>query len=168
VIVGHSLRLVPLDRRHLDATRRWANDAELMRLMDRAQPVSEPEHEAWFLALRERRDCMYFAVESIDGLQHLGNIWLWNIDTRHRRAEVRIVIDLISGNRGLGRESIDLLARFAFESLHLHKLFAYVLSINPRARKAFERAGFEVEGLLKEDRWTAEGFVDVWLLGRRA
>lgn len=167
MISGRFLRLVPLDRKHLEATRRWANDPELMRLMDRAHPVSEPEHEAWFLALPGRRDCAYFAIESIDGARHFGNVWLWNIDTRHRRAELRIVLDLSSANRGLGRESIDLLARFAFERLQLHKLVAYVLSFNPRARKAFERAGFEVEGVLKEDRWAAEGFVDVWLLGRR-
>lgn len=139
-----------------------------MRLMDRARPVSEQEHESWFLATRKRQDCRYFAVESSDGLRHFGNIWLWNIDSRHRRAEVRVVIDPTSVNRGLGSESIDLIARYGFDRLGLHKLFAYVLSINPRARKAFEKAGFQVEGVLKEDRLTAEGFVDVWLLGRIA
>ena len=168
MIVGRLLRLVPLDRQHLEATRRWANDPDLMRLMDRDQPVSVSEHATWFQTVQERRDCAYFAIESVDGARHFGNVWLWNIDTRHKRAEVRIVIDLSSASRGFGSESIELMSQFAFERLRLHKLFAYVLSINPRARRAFEKAGFEVEGVLKEDRWTAEGFVDVWLLGRRA
>ena len=55
--------LVPLGREHLARTRSWANDPELMRLLDRARVVSEPEHEAWFDAVVGRDDCAYFAIE---------------------------------------------------------------------------------------------------------
>src|SRR5690348_12440500 len=84
------VRLVPFDRTHLVLTREWANDAELARLMDRARPVSEDEHMAWFAALQGREDCRYFAV--VEGSVHVGNVWLWAIHNRHRKAEIRIVI----------------------------------------------------------------------------
>jgi RimJ/RimL family protein N-acetyltransferase len=168
VIPGVHVRLVPLDRRHLDATLRWANDPDLMALLDRAWPVSAAEHEQWFEALSGRRDRFYLAIETVADDQHVGNVWLWDIDWRHRRAELRIVVgDLNATGRGLGAETIDLVSRFAFARLNLHKVFANVLATNLRARRSFEKAGFELEGTLKSDRWVGDKYVDVYVLGRR-
>ena len=160
-----SVRLRPLERRHLQRTLEWANDPELMRLLNRAHTVSKEEHEQWFEAISKREDCCYFAIENVDGA-HLGNVWLWDIDQRHRRAELRIVMGLDSTDKGAGTEAISQLCDHAFERLNLHKVYAYVLAINPRARRSFEKAGFELEGTLREDRWTGESFTDVHLLSK--
>jgi RimJ/RimL family protein N-acetyltransferase len=165
---GLIVRLSPFDRRHLDETRRWANEPALMRQLDRAWPVGDAEHEEWFAALAGCRDRLYFAVEALEDRAHLGNAWLFDIDWRHRRAELRIVIgNPAAQGRGVGTESIDLLSTYAFERLNLHKIVAYVLDSNPRARRAFEKAAFAVEGTLKEDRWAGDAYVDVHVLGRR-
>jgi RimJ/RimL family protein N-acetyltransferase len=165
---GRKVRLVPLERGHLAATKAWANDPELIRLLNRARPVTDDEHEQWFVSLSGRQDCLYFAVEAADEGVHVGNVWLWDIEPRHRRAEVRILIGAPGPpGSGLGVESIDLISRYAFERLDLHKLVAQVLAINPRALGAFEKAGFEIEGVLRADRWTGDEFVDVYALGRQ-
>lgn len=161
------VRLAALDRRHLPATLTWANDPTLMRLLGRVKTVQPDEHQRWFEGLSARSDCEYFAIETVDDRRHVGNIWLWDISRRHRRAEVRVVIGDPGGdNRGLGSEAIALVAAHAFNVLHLHRVYAYVLAFNDRARRAFEKAGFRSEGLLRSDRWTTGGFVDVHLLGR--
>jgi RimJ/RimL family protein N-acetyltransferase len=161
--------LVPLDRLHLERTRSWANDPELMRRMDRVARVTEDEHEAWFAALATRSDCAYFAIEQGDERRHVGNAWLWAIDRRHRKAELRIVVgDASARGRGVGAQAIDLLCRYGFEQLHLHRVYAYVLAVNPAARRAFEKAGFVAEGTLKDDRTLDAGFCDVYLLARLA
>ena len=161
----NTVRLTPLERRHLEKTLEWANDPELMRLLNRAHTVSRDEHEQWFDALQEREDCCYFAIENLDS-KHLGNVWLWDIDQRHRRAELRIVMGLDSTDKGAGTEAISQLCDHAFERLNLHKVYAYVLAINPRARRSFEKAGFVLEGTLREDRWTGDSFTDVYLLAK--
>jgi RimJ/RimL family protein N-acetyltransferase len=167
VIVADRVRLVPLDRSHLDRSRAWANDPALMRLMDRHQPVTPVEHEQWFSTVGSRSDCAYFAVESLDEGAHVGNVWLWNIDRRHHKAELRIVIGLEAARgKGLGAQAIDQLCRHAFDRLDLHRIYAYVLAINPAARRAFERAGFVVEGTLRDDRRSGDQFVDAYLLAR--
>jgi len=138
-----------------------------MDVMDRAWPVSDVEHEAWFAALAAERDRVYFAIERADTGQHIGNVWLWGIDWRHRRAEVRIVIgEPAECGRGSGSQAIDAIARYAFARLNLHKLIAYVLATNAPAQRAFEKACFEREATLKEDRWANTAFVDVHLLSR--
>jgi RimJ/RimL family protein N-acetyltransferase len=139
----------------------------LMRLLGRATRIAADEHLRWFESLAGRSDCRYFAVETLEPRRHLGNVWLWDIDRRHRRAEVRVVIGDPDGtNRGIGSEAIDLAARHAFDVLDLHRVYAHVLAINPRAKRAFEKAGFSPEGLLRGDRWDGERFVDVHVLGR--
>ncbi len=166
MLTGTRVRLVSLARPHLVATRRWANDPEIMRLMDRAQPVAQSEHDAWFEGLSRRHDCAYFAIETSEP-RHVGNVWLWAIDRRHRKAEVRVVIgEATARGCGIGAEAIDLLCRYAFDDLGLHRVYAYVLAINPSARRAFERAGFAFEGTLRDDRWSGDRFVDADLLAR--
>ena len=161
------VRLVPLDRQHLEQTRVWANDPDLMRLMDRAQPVSTAEHEAWFASLGDRSDCSYFAIETRDTGVHVGNVWLFAIDPRHRKAELRVVIGAPTARgRGYGAEAIDRLCQYGFGELGLHRIYAYVLAINPRARRAFEHAGFALEGTLRDDRWSGDRFIDAYLLAR--
>jgi RimJ/RimL family protein N-acetyltransferase len=165
--VPDRVTLVPLGRPHLARTREWANDAQLMRLMDRKQPVTAAEHEAWFSSLARRSDCVYFAIEKLDGGQHIGNAWLWDIDRRNRKAELRVVVgDSGARGHGLGSEAIDRLCRHGFEQLDLHRIYSFVLGINPAGCRAFERAGFTLEGTLRDDRWTGDGFVDAYLLAR--
>lgn len=162
-----SVSLVPLDRQHLARTREWANDPVVMRLMNRAQPVTEAEHERWFTSVLTRPDCAYFAVVRDAEPRHVGNVWLWDIDTRHAQAELRVVVGEPSARgHGLGVTAIDQLCRHGFERLNLHRIYAYVLSINPGGRRAFEKAGFVLEGTLRDDRWCDDQFVDTWLLAR--
>ena len=167
MITGQNISLRPFDSCHLDNTRAWVNDSELAQLLDRAMPVSDTEHEQWFSGLHGRTDCIYFAIETNTKAQHIGNVWLWGIDWRHRKAELRIVIgDKNYLGRGIGTEAIFLICSYAFERLNLHKVYAYVLASNLRARSSFEKVGFIEEGVLKEDRWTGNCYSDVYLLGK--
>ena len=164
-----SVTLVPLGTGHLARTREWANDPALARRMDRARPVSPPEHDVWFASLRTRTDCAYFAIEQAGEPAHVGNVWLWAIDRRHRKAELRIVIGEPSARgRGLGHQAIDLLCCHGFARRGLHRIYAYVLDINPAARRAFEKAGFSLEGVLREDRTVDDQYTDAYLLARLA
>ena len=167
MFAGPAVALRPFDRRHLERTRAWANDLELARLLDRARPIGDAEHERWFAALAEKADSVYFAVETGAEGHHVGNAWLWAIDGRHHKAEVRIVLgEPAHQGRGVGSEALRLLSAYAFERLNLRRLYAYVLGTNPRARRAFEKAGFQLEGVLREDRWVGDHYADVFLLGK--
>jgi RimJ/RimL family protein N-acetyltransferase len=63
-------------------------------------------------------------------------------------------------------ECIGPARRHGFDRLGLHRIYAYVLSINPAARRAFNPAGFALEGTPCDDRWAAERFADAYLLAR--
>ncbi len=164
VISGTLVTLVPLCREYLERWREWVNDGEVAELLDRVLPVTDDEHERYYRdAVVENRHAVWFAVESNDDHEYVGNVWLWNMDSRHRRAEVRILIgESRARGRGYGAEALVLLRDHAVRKLGLHKLYAYVHVRNPSARAAFERAGFHLEATLKAEAFWDGSFRDVW------
>ena len=163
---GALVRLRPFEPHDAERYRAWINDPETARLIDRDGPVGRAEHEAWYRALVASPTAAVFAVDRIRDGTFIGVVWLYDIHQRHRRAEVRIVIgDKSAWGGGCGTDALRVLARIAFGPLELDKLWADVLATNPRAARAFERAGFAREGLLAGDRVLAGGRVDVIRLG---
>lgn len=160
-----NVTLVPFEQRHADTTLQWNNDPELARLLGRQHGIAADEHARWFAALSGRSDTLFRAIEA-DG-RHVGNVWLAEIDRRHHKAEVRILIgDKAVHGGGAGSRALDGIARHAFDGLGLHRVYAYVLAFNPRARRAFEKAGFVLEGTLRDDRRDGDRYVDAFVLGR--
>ena len=138
-----------------------------MRLLDRRQPVTMEEHERWFAALGSSPDRLYMAIEENATGEHIGNVWLWAIDRDDRKAELRIVVGAPGrAGSGAGTEAIRLMSEYALGPLQLRRVYAHVLSFNERARKAFANAGFAPEGVLRADRLTRDGPIDVYVFGR--
>ena len=163
--MSESINLVPLGKEHIARTLVWMNDPEMMRLLHREHIITEEEHVAWSQKMTDDSSVLYFAIEAGPERRYLGNVWLAQIDLRNFKAEVRVLLGETQGS-GHGSKAIALLAEYAFSKLGLNRLYAYVLDFNPRAVRAFEKAGFAKEGLLKDDRKSAQGFHDAWILSR--
>jgi [ribosomal protein S5]-alanine N-acetyltransferase len=163
---GNLVRLRAFEPRDVEPYRLWINDPEIARLIDRDRSVTRAEHEAWYRQLVASKSAAVFAVDRLADDQFIGLAWLYEIHSRHRRAEVRIVIGERScWGGGYGTETLRLLVQIAFGPLGLEKLWADVLATNPRGVAAFERAGFTREGRLAGDRAQGAGRVDVIRLG---
>jgi RimJ/RimL family protein N-acetyltransferase len=163
---GALVRLRTFEPGDAERYRAWVNDPETARLIDRAGPVGKAEHEAWYRALMASPSAAVFAVDRLTDGAFVGIVWLYDIHPRHRRAEVRIMIgDKSAWGGGYGTDALRVLTRIAFGTLKLERLWADVLATNPRAARAFERAGFTREGLLAGDRAQDGGRVDVIRLG---
>jgi RimJ/RimL family protein N-acetyltransferase len=52
--------------------------------------------------------------------------------------------------RGLGTETAELMLAHAFDGLGLHRVGLSVFSFNPRAIRAYEKAGFRFEGRIRD------------------
>jgi RimJ/RimL family protein N-acetyltransferase len=139
----------------------WVNDPAVMEGLDRARPVTEEEHRHFV----ERAPI--FAIETDDG-NYAGNVWLWDVHERHKRAEVRLFIGPPYHGRGLATAAIGAVARRAFVEMGLHKLYAFVHASNERSKRAFLSAGFAVEGTLREEAFRDGAFRDVYRLARIA
>lgn len=149
-----AIALVPLGPEHLERWRTWVNDAEIAALLNRnMQHVDEVEHREFYRRnVVENSAAAWFAVLDADDRRHLGNVWLWNINSRHKKAEVRILMgERDRWGQGAGRLAIRKITEYGHGTLGLHKLYAYVMERNPRARTAFERSGYRLEATLTEE-----------------
>jgi len=163
---GALVRLRAFEPEDAERYRAWINDPETAQFIDRARPVGKAEHEAWYRSLMASPTAAVFAVERLIDGAFIGLVWLYDIHERHRRAEVRIVIgEKSTWGGGYGPDALRVLARIAFGERKLDKLWADVLATNPRAARAFERAGFTQEGLLAGDRVQGGSRVDVIRMG---
>ena len=96
---------------------------------------------------------------------YVGNIRLSHIRWRHRRAEVAILIGRRDQwGKGIATEAIRLVTQFAWNRLDLHKLTAGIVAPNVGSRRAFEKAGYTLEAVLRGHCILDEGLCDVhWM-----
>ena len=81
----------------------------------------------------------------------IGLVSLWDRTIPHQAAEISIWIGEGYRNGGNGTEALRLALRYAFGQLALHKVYLRVLEYNARAIRTYQKCGFRVEGLLRQE-----------------
>lgn len=142
----------------------WLQDSELRRFTGTTSPPSPETHSWWLQQMRSRQDAHLSAIEA--GGVHVGNLFLMSIDAMNAKAEVQLFIGGAGDrNKGIGLQAICLAKQRAFSEMGLHRLYAFVFDFNERARRSFEKAGFSLEGRLREDQRRNGQFADLLVLG---
>ncbi len=167
MILGERVRLRPIERGDLPTYVRWFNDPEVREGLAKFMPISLAAEERWFERLLDRDDYL-FALEALvdDAWQHIGGCGFHGINWRHRSGTVGILIGEKScWNRGYGTDAMRLLCRFGFDSLNLHRIELCVYAYNSRARRCYEKVGFQLEGTFREAVWHDGRYHDVHHMG---
>lgn len=146
----------------------WMNDFEITQYLEsRFFPNSDESLRNFVNEQSLRRDTAFLAIILKNNQRHIGNVKLGPINWIHRFASIGIVIgDKSSWRKGYATETIQLITQYAFNKLNLHKVTAGAYASNPGAIKAFEKAGFEREGILKKHYFFKGKHVDAILLGK--
>lgn len=147
-----------------DAEPYWKNydplDPEVARLTGCKASFRRDEVLDFFtrsLADEERR---FFLVFDPEG-NVIGESLINEIDQDLRCANFRIgIFHAAERGRGIGTWMVETTRDFAFEELHLHRLELDVFSFNPRAIRAYRRAGFREEGVRRDAVRDGEGYGD--------
>lgn len=83
--------------------------------------------------------------------QPIGETVINEIDFKNKSANFRIALfNNQHMNKGIGSWATQETVHFAFNEIKLHRLELDVFSINKRAQKVYEKAGFKVEGVRRE------------------
>lgn len=73
--------------------------------------------------------------------------------------------DKKSRGKGYATEAIRLVAKHAFNKLNLHKLYTGMIKGNEVSKRAFEKVGFKVEGILREHFYLKGEYLDCYRMG---
>lgn len=92
-----------------------------------------------------------FAIERLDNGRFIGQCGLSQLSWKNRRAEISIMLDSSAAGQGFGTDAVNVLCKFAFDEMNLHKLKATVFDFNTPAVRCYEKCGFVQEGILKDE-----------------
>ncbi|WP_179007775.1 GNAT family N-acetyltransferase [Winogradskyella forsetii] len=97
----------------------------------------------------------------------IGLIDVFDFDIKNKRAGIGILIqDEGNRNLGYGKEALNLLINYCFQTLHLHQVYANISEDNLASLNLFEANGFKKIGLKKEWRFNGKNFTNEYLLQR--
>lgn len=146
---------------------KWMNDPEVTQYLEsRFYPQSMESISEFVKNQTGDQNNVFLAIILKEGDFHIGNIKIGPINWIHRFAEVGILIgDKTSWGKGYGTEAIGLVVKYAFNILNLHKLTAGCYNSNQGSLKAFQKNGFEVEGVRKKHSFHNGEYIDAILLG---
>ena len=147
---------------------RWMNDAEIVRYLESRYTTHTAEDILEYVrGVRADPNSLMWAICAAETGEHVGNIKLGPVDWIHRRGDIGLMIGERSvWGQGYAMEAISLLSEYAFSDLRLHKLIAGMYEENLGSRKAFEKAGFGLEGMRRSHFWTGDGYTDAFEMTR--
>lgn len=143
----------------LDALVRWRNDPLVNRyLANRLK--SREEAEAWFNKLKAHPKIWLKAI--IEDGRIIGYAAVESIDEKNRKCELALVIGEIDRwSNGIGTNVLKTMLEYAFDTLHMHRVWAAVARGNDRSERLVKKAGFVKEGVMRETIIIGDKFTDL-------
>ncbi|MFB9445596.1 GNAT family N-acetyltransferase [Dactylosporangium vinaceum] len=114
------------------------------------QPHVDERMRRWYGSRNEQDDRLDLAIVDNASTLCVGEVVLNNWEPANDSCSFRILIGPGGRGRGLGTEATSLLLRHAFATMSLHRVELEVYAFNPRAQRAYEKAGFRVEGVRRD------------------
>ncbi len=141
----------------------WLNDAEVTYALEVGRvPATFEDLRAFWQHSTQDPAQVVFAVCDLATNVHIGNVKLAHIHPVHRRADFSILIgDKTYWGRGYGAEATRLTVAYGFRRLNLHSIYLGVLAEHLPARRAYEKAGFRLDGTDREAWWADGAWHDV-------
>ncbi len=161
--------LRPFRDEDIGGMRAWMTDPESTRFLGGAYALPQ----TWEMTENRLRRILegdaggvQFAVADAGTGKYVGQCDLMMIDHTAQKAEVAMVLCPEARGKGLGREALEMLCRYAFHAQNLRRLYLYVAEDNRAAVRCYEAAGFEIEGRLREHMFADGRYRDVLVMAR--
>jgi len=153
---GDRVWLGATDKEHVVADGGWLSDAEIGHFLGVKSPISRDGATRFaeeFLA-QAGKAVFPFNISLLADDRRIGGCVLRDVDRENGSAEVAIFIgDRRLLGQGLGTDALNCLVDFGFGELRLERIYLHVFDYNERARRSYEKAGFQTDATLRHARF---------------
>ena len=158
-VVGERVVLRPIVASDAEGMWESVNDPEGLDLTATTATITREQTEAWCASRASQDDRLDLAIVEAATGEYAGEVVLNEHDAEADSANFRIGLrGPAYYGRGLGSEATRLVVDHALRTMGLRRLTLGVLARNPRALRAYEKAGFREVGRHTED---GEEWVDM-------
>jgi RimJ/RimL family protein N-acetyltransferase len=141
------------------------NDPEVAENLGMVMPQAVSGYQAFLDTIEKDPSKSSFVIERIDGRVPIGGCSFFFIETPARTALLGIWLGRPYWDEGLGTDAVRTLCRFGFDHMNLQRIELDVFEPNPRAKRAYEKVGFVVEGTRRRAQFVGGRHVDSHLMG---
>jgi len=163
---GNKVNVRSLNREDLLNIVKWKSDPEIADLV-RGGPIYtsiELENKRFDRSL-DGTDTLRLLVETKQK-KAIGFISLGEIDKENKKAELGMLIgEKDFWDRGYGTDALITLLDYLFTKLDFNRVGLEVFDYNHRAKKAYEKIGFKVEGIQRQGLFRGDAFHDIYIMG---
>jgi RimJ/RimL family protein N-acetyltransferase len=159
--------LRPIEPEDTSFIGKWLNDGVVTYYMFYGQrPLTTAQVLKIIEAETESPNNAVFLVEDRSETKPIGFAGLYDIHLTARKAEFRVLLgEKEYWNRGYGTEVTELLTYYGFDRLNLNRLWLGVTSENQAAIQAYQKAGYKMEGVLRQDIYRNSRYYDSVRMG---
>lgn len=175
VLVGEKVLLRPFEEKDCETMLEILNEPGLKKLTGSVssdeeacaamQPEEREKIRQWYMTRNEQYDRLDLAVVYKGSNQVIGEVVFNEYDEEAGNVNFRILLSESGCNKGAGTESVSMFIRYGMEELELHKISLDVYSFNPRAERVYQKAGFKLEGIKREEFLYNQEYFDIKLYG---
>jgi len=165
---GQKVRLREYRKEDIEKALHYMNDSETKRFLSPGIPYlyTLEDERKWFENISAAKDIYNFAIETLEDEKYIGGCGLNSIDWKNSVAVVGIFIgDKKYWGKGYGTDAMKVLIKFVFEQMNIHKVKLNVYSFNERAIRSYEKCGFKVEGVLRQEIFRDGRYYDEMIMG---
>jgi len=137
------IRLRPVQEEDCRLIWEWANDPDVRAVSFTSEPIAWDNHVKWFRSRLNDPSCIFYISNTSEGVP-IGQI---RFDLEGEEGVVSISIDSNHRGDGYGSAMISLASEKVFEVSNISVIHAYVKKGNDFSVRAFEKAGFKIEGI---------------------
>ncbi len=128
------------------------------------RPLTRDRFDAQLATAADGTRAPVLFVVDVDGTA-VGIASLFDVDLLARHAEAGINLERSARGRGIGTAAIIQLVEFGFVRLNLRRIHLQAISSNVAAIRAYEKAGFVMEGRQRQHAWVRGAYEDIVRMG---
>jgi len=167
LIQGNSVSLRALDIDDCADFYTWSQDREVTQysISSYAYPQSKSDISQWLTTINHSTKTVSMGICCIVTGKLIGYAGITAISTLNRSGEYFILIgDKEYWGKGIGSDVTSLIVDYGFNVLGLHRIELTAYATNPAAIKAYEKAGFQHEGVMRQAGYRHGKFIDKVLM----
>lgn len=164
VLIGEICYLTPVSSEFIDKYYLWINDPKVTNTLIINPPMILEQEEKWFELLISRKNTYLFNIMTNDN-KIIGNTGMHNINSVDRNADFGIMIgEKDYWGKGYGTEVTKLMLIYGFYHLNLHSIYLNVYSYNKKGIRAYEKAGYKQDGVIRQNKFYKGVYKDTILM----
>ena len=146
---------------------RWMNDPDINQYLESRFYTHTIDSTKAFIRSVTNESNYQFGIFWKETDKHIGNIKIGSINAYHRYADIGFLIgEKDFWGKGIATEAIGLATDFAFNTLKLHKIWGGLYSPNIGSLRAFQKNGYEQEGVKKSQYLLKGVYYDDIMFGK--